>query len=282
MSETRTRTRTLSGGQKLLLAVGGLVAFALVGWAALSLVGLVGRTTEQRELTLTPPGGRLRVEMNGSIRIESGPGPDVRVTEIMRYGLRKPRVTEEATSDGLVIRADCPWFDSSCSVDAALIVPASLSLEAYSSGGDITASGLAGSVRLDSSGGGIRASGLTGAVVLHSSGGDITASGLAGSARLDSSGGGVRATGLRSSQVEARSSGGDVELGFASAPDRVSADSSGGGVRIGLPRVETGYRVNADSSGGDTRTDVPTDPRSRRLVEAHSSGGDVRLEETAG
>jgi hypothetical protein len=275
-------TRTLPGGRKAVLAVGGIMALGLIGWGVLSLIGLLGRTTSQRELTLTPTAGRLRIDVNGDVTIKIGSGPDVRVTETMRYGLRKPRVTEEVTADGLALRARCPWFDSTCSVDAVLTVPASLSVDARSSGGDITASGLTGSVQLDSSGGGIRASGLTGSVVLRSSGGDIVASGLAGSARLDSSGGGVRATGLRSLQVDARSSGGDVELSFDSAPDRVTADSSGGGVRIALPRIEAGYRVRADSSGGDTRTEVPTDPRSRRLVEAHSSGGDVRLEETSG
>jgi hypothetical protein len=275
-------TRTMSGGRRALLAVGGVMTVALIGWGVLTLIGLLGRTTSQRELTLTPSAGRLRIDMNGAITIETGTGPDVRVTETMRYGLRKPRVTEEVTADGLVLRAHCPWFTSTCSVDAVLTVPASLSVDAHSSGGDITASGLTGAVQLDSSGGGIRASGLTGSVVLRSSGGDITASGLAGPARLDSSGGGVRAAGLRSPHVEARSSGGDVELSFDSAPDRVTADSSGGGVRIALPRVEGGYRVTADSSGGDTRTEVPTDPRSERLIEAHSSGGGVRLEESIG
>jgi hypothetical protein len=274
-------TRTLSAGRRILLVVGGVVALALIGWGALMLVGLLGRTTSEREVTLTPTAGRLRIDVNGDIRIDAGTGSDVRIVERMRYGLRKPRVTEDVTADGVVIRARCPWYDSNCSVNAVLTVPANLSVDAHSSGGDITASGLAGSAQLDSSGGGIVASGLTGSVVLRSSGGDITASGLSGSARLDSSGGGVRATGLRTAQVEARSSGGDVELSFDSAPDRVTADSSGGGVRIGLPRVEAGYHVDADSSGGGTRIEVPTDPASRRIIEAHSSGGDVRLE-TAG
>jgi len=68
-----------------------------------------------------------------------------------------------------------------------------------------------------------------------------------------------------------------VQLAFDTPPDRVIADSSGGGVEIGLPRVEGGYQVHADSSGGQTQTDVQTDPASPHLIDAHSSGGDVRI-----
>jgi hypothetical protein len=277
MTDTRTRIRTLSAAQKVILAMGGVVALVLIAWGVLQLASFFGRTTYQRELTLTPTAGRIHVDMNGGISIQTGPGPEVRVTEQVHYGLRKPRLIESVTGEGVELTARCAPFISNCSVDAVLTVPAGLAVDAHSSGGDITASGLTGSVRLDSSGGGVTASGLTGSVVLHSSGGDITASGLAGKVQLDSSGGGVRATGLTGRQVDARSSGGDVELVFDAAPDRVGADSSGGGVRIELPSVDSGYHVNADSSGGDTRTDVKTDPGSPRLIEAHSSGGDVRI-----
>jgi DUF4097 and DUF4098 domain-containing protein YvlB len=277
MTDTSTRSPRRSGAQRVLLAVGGVVALALIAWGVLQLVSVLGRTTTQRELTLTPTGGRLKVDMNGGIRIETGSGPEVRVVERLHYGLRKPRVTETVTADGLEVKAGCAWFNPNCSVDAVLTVPADLAVDAHSSGGDITVSGLTGTVQLDSSGGGITASGLTGSVVLESSGGDITASGLTGAVRMDSSGGGVRASGLRSGQVDAHSSGGDVVLAFDAPPDRVRADSSGGGVRIELPRVDSGYHVNADSSGGDTHTEVPTDPQSPRLIEAHSSGGDVRI-----
>ncbi|HEY3262909.1 MAG TPA: DUF4097 family beta strand repeat-containing protein [Pseudonocardiaceae bacterium] len=280
MSEIGTRSRTLSRAQKVLLAVGGVAAFVLIAGAAWTLVNLFGQTTYQRDLTLTPTAGRLRIDTTGAITIKPGSGPEVRVHETVRYGLRRPRLAETSTPDGLVLHAGCDWLTPNCSIDAVVTVPAELTVDARSSGGDITVSGLTGAVQLDSSGGGITVSGLTGPAQLHSSGGGITATGLAGAVQLDSSGGGVRATGLRATQVEARSSGGDVVLAFDTAPDRVVADSSGGGVRIGLPRVEGGYSVNADSSGGGTHTDVPTDPQSQRQIEAHSSGGDVRLETT--
>src|SRR6266496_688716 len=241
MTDTRTRIRTLSAAQKVILAMGGVVALVLIAWGVLQLASFFGRTTYQRELTLTPTAGRIHVDMNGGISIQTGPGPEVRVTEQVHYGLRKPRLIESVTGKGVELTARCAPFISNCSVDAVLTVPAGLAVDAHSSGGDITASGLAGKVQLDSSGGGVRATGLTGR------------------------------------QVDARSSGGDVELVFDAAPDRVGADSSGGGVRIELPSVDSGYHVNADSSGGDTRTDVKTDPGSPRLIEAHSSGGDVRI-----
>src|SRR5438046_232832 len=119
MSEMRTRPR-LSGGQKVILAVGGAVALLLVGWGVLLLVNLIGRTSYQRELTLHPTANRLRVDLPGSIRIEPGTGPDVRVVQTVKYGLRKPRLTEDTTPDGLVVAAECPVFGSFCSVDAVL------------------------------------------------------------------------------------------------------------------------------------------------------------------
>lgn len=277
MSQTVPRRRTLTGPQKALLAVGGVAAFVFIGWGAWTLVNLFGQTSYQRELTLAASSGRLQVDLPGRVTVEPGPGSDVHVVERVRYGTFRPRFTEEVTAEGLSVRAECAWVMPNCAVDAVITVPADLPVDATSSGGDITVSGLTGPVRLDSSGGGIEASGLTGPVVASSSGGGVTVTGLYGPVELDSSGGGVRATGLHSREVTARSSGGSVHLVFDTAPEWVSADSSGGGVEIGLPRVDGGYKVNAESSGGETHTDVPTDPTSRRLVEAHSSGGDVRV-----
>jgi hypothetical protein len=273
------RRRRLSPGQRVILAVGGVLAFALIGWGVLSLVSVFGRTSYQRELTLAPSGAKLHIDLPGTIQITGASGSDsqVRLVETVRYGLRKPHLVESRTADGLTVRMDCSWFDSRCSVDAVVTVPASTSVDARSSGGDITVRGLTGSVRLDSSGGGVTGADLTGSVEMRSSGGDVTATGLTGQAVLDSSGGGISGSGLRSPTVDASSSGGDVNLSFDAAPDQVHADSSGGGVEVRLPRVENGYHVTADSSGGATRIEVPTDPQSPRLIDAHSSGGDVRI-----
>ncbi len=94
---------------------------------------------------------------------------------------------------------------------------------------------------------------------------------------LPSSGGGVTANGIRGGTATAGSSGGAVRLRFASAPDRVDVDSSGGGVEVTLPRDGGPYRVDASSSGGNEVVQVPTDPTSTRVVTAHSSGGSVRV-----
>jgi hypothetical protein len=277
MTQTVSRARALTGAQKALLAAGGVAAFVLIGWGVWTLVNLFGQTSYQRELTLAAASGRLEVDLPGRITVEPGPGPDVRVVETVRSGTFRPKLSEEETADGLAVRADCAWFTANCAVDAVITVPANLSVDAVSSGGDITVHGLTGRVHLDSSGGGIDAAGLTGPVELSSSGGEITATGLTGPAELDSSGGGVRASDLGSREVTAHSSGGSVQLAFNTPPERVIADSSGGGVEIGLPRVEGGYHVDADSSGGETQTGVQTDPASPRLIDAHSSGGDVRI-----
>jgi Putative adhesin len=237
-----TRTRPLSPARWVTLVLGGLFALALIAGGTWSLINLLGQVTEEHQVTLTPTSNRITIRSAGDIRITSGGGNEVQVTERIRHSIGRPEVEESSTADGVVLRGDCPWYASNCSVAFTVAIPTGM------------------------------------AVDVHSSAGDIVMTGDATSVRLDSSAGDISATGLRSAQVEARSSAGDVRLSFDIAPQTVTAHSSAGDVRIGLPRVAGGYRAHADTSAGDPRIDVLNDPASDRVIDATSSAGDATIE----
>lgn len=231
----------LPPGRRAVLVIGGVLAAALVVFGTWSLVNLLGQTTTERTTTLVPTSDRLTIRADGDIRVEAGTGPEVRVVERVRHGIGRPEVDQRPTSDGLLIDSDCPWYSTNCSVDLIVTVPATLSVDAHSSAGDITAIGVSS---------------------------DLT---------LTSSAGDVRASGLRTSRVDASSSAGDVTLSFDAPPVDVVAGSSAGDVDIRLPRVDGGYRVSVDTSAGDQHVEVPTDPESSRRIDAGSSAGDVTV-----
>jgi len=236
---TAVSTRPLSRGRWIVLVVGGVFAVALIAAATWSVVNLLGQTIDERRFTLTPTNGRIRIDTEGDIRIAVGTDTDVQVVERLRYGTKRPQVEETAGPDGLTLRGSCPWYNSNCSVDVAVTVPANLIVDA------------------------------------HSSAGDISVSGVTGQLTLNSSAGNVRATGIRSDQVRAESSAGDVELSFDEAPSDVYARSSAGDVTVRLPPEAGGYRVDASTSAGERDVDVPVDPASPRRISARSSAGDV-------
>jgi hypothetical protein len=238
---TTTRSRALTPGRKAMLAVGGLFAVALIAVGTWTAIQALGTTTETRHLTLTPTAGRLIIHTNGDIQITTSGGSDVQVTEQIKHSIGRPRLEETSTGEGVVLHGNCPWYTSICGVSYQITVPSGLSVEATTSAGDITISGATGNLRLSSSAG------------------DITA------------------TGLRSDSVQARSSAGDVSLGFDVPPTAVTGHTSAGDIDVTLPAADGGYRVHVHTSAGDHHVTVPTDPQSSRVIDATTSAGDVEV-----
>jgi DUF4097 and DUF4098 domain-containing protein YvlB len=114
------------------------------------------------------------------------------------------------------------------------------------------------------------------AVEIDTEAGDVSVSGVGGSVTIDADVGDVDATALAAATVKATSDAGDVRLSFATAPTSLVADSGAGDVELVLPRGE--YAVETESDAGDTsvsgliRYDLA--PHS---VEASSDAGDVTI-----
>jgi hypothetical protein len=114
------------------------------------------------------------------------------------------------------------------------------------------------------------------AVTVDSGAGAIDVRGLDGPLDVRTTTGEIRATELLSESVRARTTAGDLRLGFISAPPRVDARSRSGDIDLALPVAN--YRVDASSRSGDVavRGLFRDDLAPRRIV-ASSADGSVAV-----
>jgi hypothetical protein len=148
-------------------------------------------------------------------------------------------------------------------------VPRATTIDINTSGGPITASGLARNARVRTSGGPLEISDVEGNVDGHTSGGPIALTKVRGNVIAHTSGGGIDVSDVRG-DARVDTSGGSIEI------DAVTGDlyaaTSGGGVSI----RRAGGRVEAHSSGGPVS--VGFAPGNNRGGELSTSGGGVRAE----
>jgi Putative adhesin len=239
-------TRRRSAGGWALLTVGGVFALVLILGTTWSLINLVGKVTEERQVTLAPANNRISVHTSsGDVRIQPGDTDQIVLTERIQHTFSNPKVKAIATPDGVRIEDGCRWWASTCEVDFTLAVPAGQTIQVDTSAGDITATGQSGVLNLDTSAGDIHGDGLT------------------------------------SSTVVASTSAGDVRLVFDRPPDDVQVDTSAGDVTVRLPDSDgIGYATTVKTSAGERTVNVRNDPRSPRQVRIHTSAGDARIDPT--
>jgi hypothetical protein len=244
-----------------LLSAAALLALALVGFGAISLIDLAARHTSTERASYD--GVRaLVVEDAGDVRITAAPaGAPVQVIAHVTEGLSAPNTSGERAADGtLRLSASCPGFlGGQCDVGYEVRVPPGTLLRVQSDHGDVVAEDLASAHP----------------VVLDTSAGDVTAIDVsAPSIALSSSAGDVEARGLSAERIEAESSAGDVVVALRTPAEQLLADSSAGDVELLVP--DAVYRLEASTSAGDVdASNVRTDPDSGLAITAHSSAGDV-------
>jgi hypothetical protein len=240
------------------LVVGAAFTVIAIAYGVMVVISLLSYQSTTERATYAGEIRRVVLDVSGDVRITGVDAEETTVERRLRWSLNRPKVTESVDGETLTIRARCGFsFAIGCGSDLLIRVPRQADIDADSSASDIVVTGLSGDV------------------VLESSAGDVEVHGLSGRLTLSSSAGDVRGTGLLSADVDAKSSAGDVELFFDSAPLAVAANSSAGDVHLALPRGTAAYRVQADSSAGRVVTDVLTDPRSNRTLNLRSSAGDV-------
>jgi Putative adhesin len=251
---------TLSPLRKVILAVGGLLTLGVITAATLSMIDWMAQVTYERNTDITPQRQSIVIHTSGDIAVAPSPDDKVHVHTRVRYGLSKPQLFEQSTSDGVILEARCSgWagFDS-CDIHYEVTVPASFEVEVLASVGDVSATGLTGTVKLSTTGGDVEANGLTGPLTLSSTVGDVFG------------------TGLRSDTVQARTSAGDLSLSFAESPRSVDAHSGIGDVDVAVPPDR--YRVRTSSGAGDQFVDATLQsPDADLRIDASSSAGDVTV-----
>lgn len=188
-----------------------------------------------RQLTLTGHAG--------DVTLSTGPGP-ITVSETIRYTDDKPVTSHTVNGGTALLNAEqCQHVrpvNGTCQVDWEIHVPVGTNLNLTSSSGDLSLSGIAGTVFAKANAGDVDARDLT------------------------------------SKSVVAESSSGDVRLAFQQAPDQVSATTAAGDITVGVPGG-TGYAVNAQSSTDRPTITVPNDPKSPHRIKAKTSSGSIDI-----
>ena len=264
-----------------------------------------------RTIAITQPVTSLNVQSYGApIQITTGSGSDVTVAEAISFsGDTSPAVTAQVTGGQLTLAAPA-CAQSDCSVGFTVTLPTGVPVTAASSGGDIIISGAAGA-SLDSGGGAVRATDITGSLGITSEGGPVllgsaaganvdsgggvvqaariygqltviteggpvTVSGLTGALHADTGGGNLIAEGVSASTAGVTTEGGDVQLGFATAPDSVQVDTGGGGADLSVPGGP--YALTADDGGGGPELiSIATNPAAARSITVSTDGGPLRI-----
>jgi hypothetical protein len=282
----------------------------------LSLVSLAGFTalgaTEENihETRDARPGGKLVVNVDfGSIDVAAGDNDKVvldahRKVEASSQDKEKEYlaaapITVTTEGDKVVIRATEKhesirrqlWRMMGRTHNEArytVKVPASFSLDLDTSGGDVSARGVTGNVKVDTSGGDLAFGQIRGDIHGDTSGGDITAKDCQGKTDLDTSGGKIEVTGgtgklnvdtsggnvtvlNRVGDTKVESSGGKLRLGNISG--KLDAQTSGGSVSAILPSPVAGD-VRLETSGGSIT--VLTPPNAALTIDAETSAGGIR------
>jgi hypothetical protein len=265
-----------------------------------------------RTVAITQPVTSVNVQSYGApIQVTTGSGPDVTVTEAVSFpaGDAAPGVTASVTG-GLLTLAAPSCAESNCSVGFTVTVPTRVPVTASSSGGDIIVSGAAGA-SLDSGGGAVRATNITGSLGVTSNGGPVfigsaaganvdsgggvvqasringpltvsteggplTLGGLTGALHADTGGGTLFAEGVSASTATVTAEGGDVRLGFATAPVTVQVSTGGGAADLTVPGGP--YALTADDGGGGPELiSIATNPAAARSINVSTDGGPLRI-----
>lgn len=158
-------------------------------------------------------------DSGGNISVVAGSGPGVVVTEQYEYSDGRPVTAHSVSGSTLTLDSSgCNDSSGKCEVDYSVQVPAGVDVDAGTSGGDITGSGLA-----------------AGTLDASTSGGNVN---LAFAAVPDN--------------VDASTTGGDVTITVPQGSYAVQAGTDGGQNDVAVPIDNaSAHRIKAHSDGGD-------------------------------
>lgn len=247
------------------LAVAGFATFAVVAAAGVPISGLLGKQTRTTDWSVNHPIDAVELSVDSAdltVRPSSGATAES-LRQTLTWSLTKPRVTESWRGQTLVISEHCAsrrlFEGDECGATLDLAVPAAVPVRVTADSGSVTVQRMAGNVRVDV---------VSGDITLDALGGDLWARAESGSIDADR---------LRSLHVDTQTVSGDMTLGFAAAPDAVSASAVSGSVNVTVPPGST-YRVQGRTVSGDRQiTAGLSDEASPRSITLDSESGDADL-----
>ncbi len=225
---------------------------------AAPLVAACGGGDPDGRLRPKPPelarGQRLVVTTEDGVRLR--PSDDGRAVV-------DPRVSSRWShrEDAWALDLSCEEHDERCPRMPVIDVPGGVSVTVTARNAGIDAAGLSAEMDLRT---------VNGDVTVARSGGDDA------TVRLVTRNGSVRASGLSSGALRAETVNGDVTLGSATSPARLTATTENGSVRVALPSGTPSYDVTATTRNGRTSVTVPTAAEgARHTMTLGSVNGDV-------
>lgn len=239
----------------------GLLILGVV--ASLAIVNLaMSRTVERTDTYAGVTAIQLDLD-NSSVDLVTTDGMTT-VNQEVRSGLFGGEVEGEVRDGVLVLQLSCPgWgffpFGAGCGGSVEVAVPADVAVSGSTGNGGITIDGLAAPVDVSTSNGAIEVVGTTSSLDVHTSNGRITE------------------TELASPMVATRTSNGQVTLSFATTPAQVEVDTSNGSIVLEVPDDGVAFHVDAATSNGQVTTDIPTDPGADRVLDLHTSNGNIDI-----
>ena len=257
----KTTRLPMTPGRIAALAIGVPVCLALVGFGGLSLVAQIGQGQFPVHEVVPVSGGQVSAHLGGGdVLIRQEGTEQATLNGTAHYSLWRPAFTVQRAGGGVTFGYNCRMAVGNCSLDSTLSVPTGTAVSVSTEGGNATITG------------------TTGTVTMSSGGGDLTANHTAGNLTLSTDGGNINGTALTDARVTANTSGGDIQIQFASVPRNVTVHTDGGNVTIIVPRGATPYKLSAHSDGGTvTDNTMLTNPNSPNVITASSSGGDVTI-----
>ncbi len=263
--------------------------------------GCAGAAEKKLDRTFTvSPNASLTVDADGASVHVSGNDTNQVTVHLVARGSEEAlaNVTLDATQSGdevtVVMRRDKGswgnWFNRSWNGDGNIVitVPRRIATSVHTGGGSVDLKDTTGAASLHTSGGDIVTKNLEGNLEARTSGGGITSDTIRGDIDASTSGGDVRLLSV-DGRISARTSGGSVECSLVGANRGITLSTSGGSIRLTLPRATTGD-VEAKTSGGSITTELPvatTEVKEGHLegslngggqrIELHTSGGSISM-----
>jgi len=261
------------------LVVGTPLALLAIGWTALTAVAFAGLGSARVNLA-TPLHGRTAVVSvdEGDITVGPGPADQLRVRGTLHYSLVRPRLRWQRTPSKIALHAHCRVPTGVCSFDYTVTVPPMARSEIHTVSGNLTASGLAGTVTLSTDSGDLRATRISGNATISDDAGDITVTSLAGArALINSDAGDITGRAVSSQILTVQDQAGDIRVVFTKVPQRVEVSDSVGDITLVLPPGPTRYRVSASTSSGSKSVTVPRSATSPHVILATDDSGDITI-----
>ena len=274
-----TGSLPMTPGRWVALVIGVPLALLVIGWTALTAVAFTGLGSSRVNLAVPVHGRTAAVSVDeGDITAGPGPAGEVRVHGTLHYSIARPKLHWQRSRSTIALHARCQLPTGICSFDYAVTVPRVARSRVSTGSGNLTASGLAGTITLGADSGDVKATRISGNVTISDHSGGITVTSLAGArALITNDSGDITGQAVSSQILTAQNQSGNIRVVFTKVPQRVQISDSSGDITLVLPPGPTTYRVSASTSSGSTSINVPQSLTSPHVISATDRSGNITI-----